>query len=390
MIDIKDKSNCCGCYSCYNICPKKAIEMVEDEKGFKYPKIDKEKCINCGLCKKVCPIINNKNFEKEVKAYACFNKNLETRMNSSSGGIFSLIANYILDLNGIVFGAQFDKEYNVVHSYIENQKDLYKFQCSKYVQSDIGDTYKKAKEFLDNDKYVLFTGTPCQIEGLYKFLRRDYDKLYTQDFICHGVPSPRVWRKYLKETNCKYNEQPQNISFRSKDNSWQDFELKIQYKNNVYRNTQGKDTYLRAFLNDICLRESCYKCNFKKKNRVSDFTLADFWGIDNIDKSMNDDKGISLVVVNSNKGKELFEKLKENLEYKEVNFDDAIKYNMNMVSSVKMNKNREKFFNDLDKNDLDSLVNKYFKKKNIFRKIIGEIKRILGKVKRIVKKIIKK
>ena len=383
MIDIEDKANCCGCYSCYNICPKKAIEMVEDEKGFKYPKIDKEKCIDCGLCEKVCPIINNKNFEKEVKAYACFNKNLETRMNSSSGGIFSLIANYILDLNGIVFGAQFDKEYNVVHSYIENQKDLYKFQCSKYVQSDIGDTYKKAKEFLDNDKYVLFTGTPCQIEGLYKFLRRDYDKLYTQDFICHGVPSPRVWRKYLKETNNMYNSQPKNISFRSKDNSWQDFELKIQYENNVYRNTQGKDTYLRAFLNDICLRDSCYQCNFKKKNRLSDFTLADFWGIDNIDKSMNDDKGISLVVVNSNKGKELFEKLKENLEYKEVNFDDAIKYNMNMVSSVKMNKNREKFFNDLDKNDLDSLVKKYIKKKSILR-------RILGKVKRIVKKIIKK
>lgn len=180
-----------------------------------------------------------------------------------------------------------------------------------------------------------------------------------------------------------YNSQPKNISFRSKDNSWQDFELKIQYENNVYRNTQGKDTYLRAFLNDICLRDSCYQCNFKKKNRLSDFTLADFWGIDNIDKSMNDDKGISLVVVNSNKGKEIFEKLKENLEYKEVNFDDAIKYNMNMVSSVKMNKNREKFFNDLDKNDLDSLVKKYIKKKSILR-------RILGKVKRIVKKRIKK
>lgn len=192
-----------------------------------------------------------------------------------------------------------------------------------------------------------------------------------------------MWRKYLKETNNMYNSQPKNISFRSKDNSWQDFELKIQYENNVYRNTQGKDTYLRAFLNDICLRDSCYQCNFKKKNRLSDFTLADFWGIDNIDKSMNDDKGISLVVVNSNKGKEIFEKLKENLEYKEVNFDDAIKYNMNMVSSVKMNKNREKFFNDLDKNDLDSLVKKYIKKKSILR-------RILGKVKRIVKKRIKK
>ena len=262
------------------------------------------------------------------------------------------------------------------------KKKLYKFQCSKYVQSEIRDTYRKAKELLDNNKYILFTGTPCQIEGLYKFLRKDYDKLYTQDFICHGVPSPIVWRKYLKETNIEYSAKPKNISFRSKDNSWQDFELKIQYKNNVYRNTQGKDTYLRAFLNDICLRDSCYKCNFKKKNRVSDITLADFWGIDNIDKSMNDDKGTSLVVVNSDKGKELFEKLKDNMEYKEVNLDDAIKYNMNMVSSVKMNKNREKFFNELDEKDLDSLVKKYIKKRSIVR-------RVLGKAKRIVKKILK-
>ena len=383
MIKIENKENCCGCWACANICPKDAITMVEDEKGFKYPKIDKEKCINCGLCEKVCPIINNKNVKREVKAYACFNKNLEIRIYSSSGGIFSLIANYILDLNGVVFGAQFDKEFNVVHSYIDNKKDLYKFQCSKYVQSEIGDTYRKAKELLDNDKYVLFTGTPCQIEGLYKFLRKDYDKLYTQDFICHGVPSPRVWRKYLKETNNKYKEQPKEISFRSKDNSWQDFELKILYKNNVYRNTQGKDTYLRAFLNDICLRDSCYKCNFKKKNRVSDITLADFWGIDNIDKSMNDDKGTSLVVVNSDKGKELFEKLKDNMEYKEVNLDDAIKYNMNMITSVKMNKNREKFFNELDETDLDSLVKKYIKKRSIVR-------RVLGKAKRIVKKILRK
>ena len=225
----------------------------------------------------------------------------------------------------------------------------------------------------------LFFNTPVR----YKFLRKDYDKLYTQDFICHGVPSPRVWRKYLKETNNKYSAQPKKISFRSKDNSWQDFELKIQYKNNVYRNTQGKDTYLRAFLNDICLRDSCYKCNFKKKNRVSDITLADFWGIDNIDKSMNDDKGTSLVVVNSDKGKELFEKLKDNMEYKEVNLDDAIKYNMNMITSVKMNKNREKFFNELDETDLDSLVKKYIKKRSIVR-------RVLGKAKRIVKKILKK
>ena len=199
MINIKDKSKCCGCSGCMNICPKNAIIMKEDKNGFKYPIVDKEKCINCGLCEKVCPILNNKKEQqKEIKAYACYNKNIEERLKSSSGGIFILLAKEILKRNGIVFGAAFDENFNVKHISIDNEKDIEKLMGSKYVQSNMGKVYKEVKEFLENGKYILFSGTPCQIEGLKKFLKKDYDKLYTQDIICHGVPSPKIWQMYLE------------------------------------------------------------------------------------------------------------------------------------------------------------------------------------------------
>lgn len=383
MIEIKNKVNCCGCHACYSICPVKAIKMERDEKGFEYPVVDKEKCINCGLCEKACPIINNKNSDKtkkDIKAYACMNKDLQTRMKSSSGGIFTLIAEDILSLNGVVFGASFNENFEVVHSYIEKKEDIYKFQGSKYVQSKIGDTYKKAKEFLESDRYVLFTGTPCQIEGLYQYLQKDYDKLYTQDLICHGVPSPKVWNKYLEEKNEKYKGNPKEISFREKEKSgWQNFGMKIEYQNDIYLSKHSEDVYMKAFLRDICLRDSCYNCNFKKKVRNSDITLADFWGIGNIDKELNDDKGTSLVIINSKDGQDLFEKVKENLIYKVVDFEEAIKYNPNMTKSAKIQNKRKSFFNNLEDNDLKNLVKKYTKKKASKR-----IRRILGKVKRVL------
>ena len=385
MIEIKNKEDCCGCHACYSICPVNAIKMERDEKGFEYPVVDKEKCINCDLCKKVCPIINNMQNDKkkeDIKAYACMNKDLKTRMNSSSGGIFTLIAEYILKLNGVVFGASFNENFEVVHSYIEKIEDIHKFQGSKYVQSKIGEMYKKAKEFLENDRYVLFTGTPCQIEGLYQYLQKDYDKLYTQDLICHGVPSPKVWNKYLEEKSKEYKGKPEEISFREKEKSgWQDFGMKIKYPNDTYLLKHGEDVYMKAFLRDICLRDSCYNCNFKKKFRNSDITLADFWGIGNINKNLNDNKGISLVLLNSSKGKELFEKIKENLIYKVVDFEEAIRYNSNMVNSVKKTGKREMFFKDLDNSNLESLVKKYTK--------VPILKKGFSKAKRLVKKILK-
>ena len=253
MIEITDKENCCGCHACYNICPRKAISMIEDKKGFKYPVIDKEKCIECNLCKNVCPILTKKTEKRKNKAWIMYNKNKKERINSSSGGIFILLAKEILLKKGVVFGACFDEFYNVHHSYIDNINDINKLQGSKYVQSNIDDSYNLVKNFLEEGKLVLFTGTSCQIEGLYSFLRKKYNNLYTQDIICHGVPSPKVWQKYLEYQKEKYGEQIKDISFRNKDNGWSLFQTKISFQTKKYIKDFKNDLYMNAFLYDICL-----------------------------------------------------------------------------------------------------------------------------------------
>lgn len=374
MVEIKDKVNCCGCHACFNICPKNAITMQEDEYGFKYPVVDKEKCINCELCKKACPILNNKKIDNTPKAYACINKENNIRKQSSSGGVFTLIAEKIIDMGGIVFGASFDENFNVVHTYVDNKQDLQKFRGSKYVQSTINEIYKKAKKFLTEGRYVLFTGTPCQIEGLKSFLQKDYDKLYTQDIICHGVPSPRVWQKYLDYRN---RDEIEKIEFRNKDKGWHQYEFKLINKNkSSYSKNQSEDLYMQAFLKNTSLRDSCYNCSFKKKNRISDITLADFWGIENVLPEMDDNKGTSLVIINSEKGQGLLEKIKPNMIIKEVKLDNALIYNQSMIESAKMDKNREKFFRNLDKIDFETLVKKYTYKPSIIRRVLRKIKSI--------------
>lgn len=380
MIEIKNKMDCCGCYACCNICPKNAIEMIEDDNGFKYPKVDKEKCINCNLCEKVCPILSQTKVENKIKvAYACINKNVKERLNSSSGGIFSLLAKNILNKNGIVFGAMFNNEWDVVHGYIETYEDIDKLQGSKYVQSTIGNSYKKVKEFLEKDRYVLFTGTPCQIEGLKNFLGKEYEKLITQDVICHGVPSPKAWKKYKEYRIKKDKENPKKISFRNKDNGWSNFNMKFSYEKSNYKKNQQTDLFMQAFLRNTILRDSCYNCHFKKKDRVSDITLADFWGIDRILPDFYDNNGVSLVIVNSEKGKILFEKIKNDIKCREVDLLQAIKYNPSMVKSVKADPKREEFFENIDNYDFNKLVNK-FTSKPVF------IKRVLSRVKKYYKK----
>lgn len=386
MINIEDKTKCCGCHACFNICPKNAITMEEDEKGFKYPIINKEKCVDCGLCEKVCPIINKKEKQASQKAYACYNKDEKVRLESSSGGVFSLIANYILENNGVVFGAAFDNEFKVKHILVDKKEDLYKLRTSKYVQSSINDTYRKAKEYLEKNVKVLFTGTPCQVNGLLTFLGKEYENLYTQDIICHGVPSPKVWEKYLKYRKKKdENEKIEDVNFRKKDNGWGKYEFSIKYSNKEVAIDHNKDIYMNAFLRDVSLRDSCYKCSFKDKIRKTDITLADFWGINNIKPEMNDDKGTSLIFVNSNKGNELLEKIKNNLVIDEVNFEESIQYNKSMYISSSQNKSRDKFFENLDKLEFDELVKKYAPVKKV-----SLARRILRKCKRIAKKVLKR
>lgn len=379
MKNIVDNKKCSGCSVCAMKCPKQSITMVENNEGFLEPIIDENKCIDCGLCKKICPVLNNKEIKKEnfPIAYACFNKDENIRLESSSGGIFTLISNHVLEKNGVVFGAMFDKEFTVEHNYVTTKEELEKLRGSKYLQSKIGNSYQRAKEFLEEDKYVLFTGTPCQIEGLLAYLGKDYDKLYTQDIICHGVPSPKVWKQAL--ANIKI-ENPIRINFRDKNESWNNYKIKISNKNESYEASHNDDLYFKLFLQDKILRNSCYNCSFKKASRNSDITLADFWGIKNVIEDFDDDKGTSLVIINSEKGNKLYEQIKNEIKYQEVDFNEAIKYNLSMISSVKRPKEREYIFKDLEDKGYEYISKKYTK--------ISLIKKIKFKIKRIIKKIL--
>ena len=381
MQEIVSKNKCCGCYACFNLCPKNAISMEEDELGFKYPVIDQKKCINCGMCKNICPSVNKKTeIKKKINAFAAYNINLDERLSSSSGGMFILIAKEIIKREGIVFGASFDKDFNVRHAYVENEKELEQFLGSKYVQSSIGNTYRKVKEFLDKDRYVLFSGTPCQIEGLKSYLKKDYKKLYTQDIICHGVPAPQVWRKYLEYQRNNNKEKIRNVSFRNKDHGWALYRTKILFDTRTYSESFNDDIYMRLFLKNLCLRESCYNCDFKKKYRISDITLADYWGISNVHNNMNDDKGTSLIIVNTEKGNELFQLIEDNIIYVETDLDVAIKYNSAMIKSANKNDSRNELITDFNRMDICELANKYAPRPKLYKRIINKIKRIIKKI----------
>lgn len=383
MIEIRTKEDCCGCYACYNICPKECITMETDNEGFWYPNIDKDKCINCNLCKKVCPIINKPNsFLYEKKSYAVFNKNEKIRLESSSGGIFSLLAEYVINNYGSVYGAVFDEDFNVKHIKITSLQDIELLRGSKYVQSRINDIFKSIKFDLKNNKMVLFTGTPCQVAGLQSFLQKKYNNLILIDIVCHGVPSPLVWQQYIDELKQNYKQDIKSIYFRDKSTGWKTYSVKFLFDKDEYKNIGFKDIYMKGFLNDIYLRPSCYNCNFKGIERVSDITVADFWGIENILPKMDDDKGTSLVVIHSEKGKQLFDKLSETMIINEVDLNEAIKYNPSMIKSVKYNEKRKDFFLELNSGkELINLIKEYTK--------VSFERRVKNKIKLIVKRLIR-
>lgn len=377
MIEIIEKKKCCGCNGCKSICPKKCIDMEVDNEGFWYPKVDKSRCINCNLCEKVCPFINNINENKrEIKAYACNSINDSVRINSSSGGIFTLVAELILKNNGVVFGATYDNNFNVHHIFVEDIEEVYKFRGSKYVQSNIGNSYIKVKEFLDEGRYVLFSGTQCQIKGLNLFLKREYNNLITVDVICHGVPSPGVYQKYKDILEKRYNSGIKSINFREKSNGWKEFNFKVEFENGQkYISKSTEDVYMKGFLNNLYLRPSCYECKAKNFTSYSDISLADYWGVQSIHREIDDDKGTSLILVNSSKGKEILKQVMDNVKIIETDLEYAIKCNHSIITSVKYNDKRDRFFNKMNKGlNLETAINRY-SKRTIIDKIKGRIKR---------------
>ena len=389
MINIQDKGKCSGCYACEQICPKQCITMKVDAEGFWYPSIDEKLCIGCGLCEKKCPILHppiNKVTEENVKAYAAVNHDENVRLKSSSGGLFTLIAAYVIERDGVVFGAAFDDKFNVIHRYVDKAEDLELLRGSKYVQSKIGDTYRQAEDFLKKGRLVLFTGTPCQIEGLRSFLAKDYENLYTQDIICHGVPSPMIWKKYVEYREKTAKSNANKVYFRNKKYGWKTFSVVIEFVNNTkYVKKFNQDVYMKAFLRNLTLRPSCYQCSFKKKYRNSDYTLADFWGVQNILPQMDDDKGTSLIFVNSEKGYAVLEEIKKEMSICPVVVDDAIANNSSMIKSVNISPQRDEFVKKCQTEDWKALEKAFMKKsyfdtliqlgKKVARKILREIKR---------------
>ena len=326
MVDLCSKPElCCGCGACAEICPKHAIEMKDSDNGFKYPEINKEKCINCNLCLQVCDFKKFVPTENKPECYAARHKDITELNTSRSGGFFMALCRHVIDHNGVVFGCVIEKDMFVKHIYVKDYESCKRFKGSKYVQSDLMDTFNECFHFLENDRYVLFSGTGCQIHGLLSFLEAkkvNMQKLITVDIVCHGVPSPGVFKNYIDEVekrkNCKISE----IDFRDKSlNGWADHIEK-------YGTDKGKQYYSKqwttVFYRHILFRESCYNCKYTTTNRNSDFTIADYWGIGKNVPEFDDNKGCSLVLIHSNKAKSIFEEIKDYLEVRKTDIETSM------------------------------------------------------------------
>ena len=380
ILDRIELNKCNGCTACSSICPKQCIEMKANSEGFLYPNVSKENCINCDLCNQVCPVYNDIKLNDVPKAYAAINKNEEERLQSSSGGIFSLIANYILDRNGYVVGASYNDKFVVEHIIINSKEGLGKLRGAKYSQSRLGNVFGKVKQLLDNGHYVLFSGTPCQVGGLKAYLKKEYEKLILIDTVCHGVPSPLVWKKYVEYRSKTDNkgEIPISINLRSKSSGWSryNYSIEFDYGTKLYSKVNGQDPYMKAFVGNYCLRESCYDCSFKSTQRVSDFTLGDYWGIWNQNPKMDDNRGTSLLLVHSNKGNKILDAISNQLDYVQVDLDESIKENPSMISSSSYNENRTDFIDLMIKGNISKAIKKYnlIIKTRLIDKIINIVK----------------
>lgn len=348
MIEIKDKKDCCGCWACKNICPVQCISMPEDAEGFRYPTVDKDKCINCHLCEKVCPIIHaeaDKPNEKQ-RAYLLQHKDKEVLLQSASGGAFTAIASWVIRHGGVVFGAAYDKDFQVTHQYVETYEDLKIFRNSKYVQSYTGDALKQVKDFLKQGRMVCYSGTPCQLEGLLRYLSKPYDNLITIDVMCHSITSPKIFRMYVAEMKKKYGDDLSNIMFRDKSPYGYKYSQMSVYKGGkqVYREGVDTDVYLRSFFSDVNVRPSCYDCKFKKQHHLTDFSIWDCFDVYRFSSKLDNDKGVTRILANTEKAQLILKEIQEDTTVMEIPVEDAVNGVHEMLHSVKMSSRRERFF----------------------------------------------
>lgn len=363
-MNLAAKADCCGCAACANICPHGCIAMVPDGEGFSYPQIDSAKCVSCGLCQRACPVLRPvRGTQDPPAAWAVRARDTDLRLKSSSGGAFSLLAEDVLAGGGAVFGAAMTPDcMGTRHVMAEDAEGLAALRTSKYLQSEIGGCFRQVREELESGRAVLFSGTPCQIDGLKGFLGRDYEDLLCVEVICHGVPSPALWRKYAAYMGKKSGAPLTNVNFRHKKYGWITIGIRLENsKRRVLYSTLENNPYFRMFLLNLCLRPSCYRCPSKGLDRPADLTLGDFWGVEKVCPELHDDKGTSLALAHTPKGAEALANILNRAEAKQVDRGAALERNAAMLRPVARPPERDSFFSDMDALSFPELRKKYLK-----------------------------
>ena len=384
MIHVTDKHQCCGCGACVQRCPKQCISMKEDHEGFLYPVADESVCIDCELCDKSCPIQNKAEAIEPQRVLAAKNKNEADRLQSSSGGVFIALAQDVIERGGVVFGAVWDDKWEVKITYAETMEGVYPMMGSKYLQARTERAYAEAERFLKAGREVLFTGAPCQIAGLHCFLRKEYENLLTVDFLCHGAPSPGVWRRYLKELmrgntvsqSPNYMSPIEDIKFRDKRLGWGKYSFTVLKKPAPLSCPFNEDAFMRGFLANIYLRPSCYGCASKNGVSHSDLTIGDFWGINRIMPDFDDDKGVSVVMINTIGGDRMFDRLK--FETRNSSLSVAKQYNGGFNDKLSPHPKRMLFFRQYEKGNrtIERMVCSILNAP-LHRRVIDKVKHIL-------------
>ncbi len=380
MKELKGYDTCYGCTACEQACPVHAITMRENEEGFLYPQVDEEKCIDCNLCHRICEQHGLCNSREQQVIYAAINKDPVKRESSSSGGVFTALAEYILKIGGAVYGAAFDADYQVVHVRVDRTEDLVRLRGSKYVQSILGDTYTKVRRDLSDNRKVLFSGTPCQVKGLEAFLQNKHENLLLCDVLCHGVPPVGIWRQYL--TYISQNRKAiRHISFRNKEYGWRNQALCIDFENDRYIARLTECPYYILYFRHNILRPSCHNCQYARYERSGDITLGDFWGVEDSlqGKTLDDGQGVSVVMANTAKGKQLLQCAADQLILRESTPREA--YQVILDGPVARAKTRDEFWKYYKNHTFEDVLRKYgrwTKKDIVVKKIIAPLTKKLG------------
>ena len=379
MVNVTSPKDCCGCTACASICPHCAITMEANSKGFLIPTIDERKCTQCGACENVCPL--KANHDKDTNcvraSFALRLKDREILYKSSSGGAFYSLVNYTLSKGGVVFGAAYDRDLVVRHTWATTKEECKRFQGSKYSQSDLSNVFITVKRFLKDGKVVLFSGTPCQNHGLLKFLKCKYENLITVDIICHSVPSPLFFKEYLNMIENHFKDKIINISMRDKALGWGSTKSYRYYMNSgkEYFNPKGIVGWQRIFESGLVTRESCFDCHYTNLNRVTDFTIGDFWDTQNLRPELKSKEGTSILLVNTEKGLSILDAIKQQAMLWPVSIEEYMQPRLNSRTEEPINYNQ--FWSIYRKKGFNQTYKKYWKRKNIIIRILSRVNNFL-------------